>query len=81
MVKLYLAWPRLDTTTGPDAYLHRIMVSTHRSWWRARWRQEAPAADLPERPGGEDLAEQYALAAVIRQALGRLPRQQRPRGC
>lgn len=77
LVKLYRAWPRLDTTAGPDAYLHQIMVNTHRSWWRDRWRREAPAADLPDRSCGEDLADQHALATVIRQALGRLPRQQR----
>jgi len=77
LVKLYRAWPRLDTAAAPDAYLHRIMVNTHRSWWRARWRREAPAADLPEGSCGEDLADQHVLAAVVRQALGRLPRQQR----
>jgi DNA-directed RNA polymerase specialized sigma24 family protein len=31
LVKLYRAWPRLDTASAPDAYLHRIMVNTHRS--------------------------------------------------
>ena len=36
LVKLYRAWPRLDTSADPDAYLRRIMVNTHRSWWRAR---------------------------------------------
>jgi RNA polymerase sigma-70 factor (sigma-E family) len=77
LVKLYRAWPRLDTMAGPDAYLHRIMVNTHRSWWRARWRREAPTAELPEGSCAEDLADQHVLAAVIRQALGRLPRQQR----
>jgi hypothetical protein len=46
LVKLYRAWPRLDTSADPDAYLRRIMVNTHRSWWRARWRREAPAAEL-----------------------------------
>jgi DNA-directed RNA polymerase specialized sigma24 family protein len=34
LVKLYRAWPRLDTGTDPDAYLRRIIVNTHRSWWR-----------------------------------------------
>lgn len=39
LVKLYRAWPRLDTGADPDAYLRRIMINTHRSWWRARWRR------------------------------------------
>jgi RNA polymerase sigma-70 factor (sigma-E family) len=77
LAKLYRAWNRLDTATGPDAYLHRIMVNTHVSWWRARWRREAPIADLPDRGYGEDAADQQALAATVRQALARLPQQQR----
>ncbi|HME66756.1 MAG TPA: SigE family RNA polymerase sigma factor [Streptosporangiaceae bacterium] len=77
LVKLYRAWPRLDTSADPDAYLRRIMVNTHRSWWRARWRRETPAAVLPESVCGDDLAERQAVGAVVRQALARLPRQQR----
>jgi DNA-directed RNA polymerase specialized sigma24 family protein len=48
LVKLYRAWPQLDTKADPDAYLRRIMVNTHRSWWRARWRRETPMEVLPE---------------------------------
>jgi RNA polymerase sigma-70 factor (sigma-E family) len=77
LVKLYRAWPRLEVGAGMDAYLRRIMVNTHRSWWRARWRRETPAAVLPERTTGEDLADRQALAALVRQALASLPRQQR----
>jgi len=77
LVKLYRAWPRLDQGTDPDAYLRRIMINTRRSWWRARWRREAPAAVLPDVVSGEDLADRQALGALVRQALGGLPRQQR----
>lgn len=77
LVKLYRAWPRLDTTADPDAYLRRIMINTHRSWWRARWRRETPAAVLPERASGEDIADRQTLGALVRQALAGLPRQQR----
>lgn len=77
LVKLYRAWPRLDTGVDPDAYLRRIIVNTHRSWWRARWRRETPAAALPDRACGEDLAERHALGTLVRQALAGLPRQQR----
>ena len=77
LVKLYRAWPRLDTHAGLDAYLRRIMINTHRAWWRARWRREAPAAVLPERVSDEDLADRQALGALVRQALAGLPRQQR----
>jgi RNA polymerase sigma factor (sigma-70 family) len=52
LVKLYRVWPRLDTRADPDPYLRRIMVNTQRSWWRARWRREMPAARLSEGSGG-----------------------------
>jgi RNA polymerase sigma-70 factor (sigma-E family) len=78
LIKLYQAWPRVDLTGGdPDAYLRRVIVNTYRSWWRARWRRETPAAELPERPAGDDAADRRALASLIRQALGELPRRQR----
>jgi RNA polymerase sigma-70 factor (sigma-E family) len=78
LIKLYRAWPRIDSAAGsPDAYLRRIIVNTHRSWWRARWRRETPVADLPEPSSGDDAADQRALAVAIRQALGELPRRQR----
>src|ERR1700744_4354501 len=83
LAKLYRAWPRLDTASDPDAYLRRIMVNTHRSWWRTRWRRETPAAELPDRPAragatdGGDPADQHAPGDQIRRALPPLPRQQR----
>jgi len=77
LVKLYRAWPRLDTAADPDAYLRRIMVNTQRSWWRARWRRETPTAVLPESVSSDDIAERQALGALVRQALAGLPRRQR----
>jgi RNA polymerase sigma-70 factor (sigma-E family) len=77
LLKLYRAWPRIDTSGEPDAYLRQIIVNTRRSWWRARWRQETPVPEVPEAAEGEDAAERHAVGALVRQALGRLPRQQR----
>jgi len=77
LLKLYRAWPRIDTSVEPDAYLRRIIVNTRRSWYRARWRQETPVAEVPEAATGEDAAERHAVGALVRQALARLPRQQR----
>jgi RNA polymerase sigma-70 factor (sigma-E family) len=77
LIKLYRAWPRLETTEEPDAYLRRIMINTHRSWWRARWRRETPTATPPEDSTADDIAERQAISAVVRQALAKLPRQQR----
>jgi RNA polymerase sigma-70 factor (sigma-E family) len=79
LAKLYRAWPRLDTATDPDAYLRRIMINTHRSWWRTRWRRETPAADLPDQSAasGPDPADRHAAGDQVRRALATLPRQQR----
>jgi RNA polymerase sigma-70 factor (sigma-E family) len=77
LLKLYRAWSRIDTSGEPDAYLRRIIVNTHRSWWRARWRRETPVPEVPEAAAGEDAAERHAAGALVRQALARLPRQQR----
>jgi RNA polymerase sigma-70 factor (sigma-E family) len=77
LVKLYQAWPRLETDADPDAYLRRIVVNTHRSWWRARWRRERPVAALPDGAGAEDMADTNVTGMLVRQALARLPRQQR----
>jgi RNA polymerase sigma-70 factor (sigma-E family) len=77
LIKLDQAWPRLRTDTDPDAYLRRIIVNTHVSWWRARWRREKPSAALPDGASAEDIADAHATAALVRQALARLPRQQR----
>lgn len=52
-------------------------MNTYRSWWRARWRRERPVAELPEHAAGDDTADRRALALLIRQALGELPRKQR----
>ena len=78
LVKLYQAWPRMDLVDGaPDAYLRRVIVNTHRSWWRARWRRETPVAELPDSGARDDATERHALASLIRQALLELPRKQR----
>src|ERR1700730_1686010 len=77
LAKLYRVWSRLDTAEDPDAYLRRILVNTHRSWWRSRWRRELPVAAFPDSPSPADMADRHALAATVRQALRTLPARQR----
>jgi RNA polymerase sigma-70 factor (sigma-E family) len=76
LVKLYRAWPKLRPNVGPDAYLRRIMVNTHRSLSRARWRRETPTGELPETVVA-DFADGQALGAQVRQALQALSQRQR----
>jgi RNA polymerase sigma-70 factor (sigma-E family) len=77
LAKLYRVWHRLDTGVDPDSYLRRMLVNTHRSWWRARWRQEAPVEVVPDRAIGGDGQERQALADTVRRALATLPARQR----
>jgi RNA polymerase sigma-70 factor (sigma-E family) len=75
-VKLYRAWTRIDRGVGPDAYLRRILTTTHASRWRLRSATEVVVAEVPDVPGGG--TEANALdRQVLRGAVGRLPRMQR----
>ncbi|MFC7382593.1 SigE family RNA polymerase sigma factor [Sphaerisporangium rhizosphaerae] len=75
LAKAWVAWRRIDG--DPDRYVHRIIVNTHASWWRRKWRGEVPAEHLPDLPDQRDLATEVGRRHVLRQAIGDLPRQQR----
>lgn len=44
-------WSRIATLADPDAYVRRMVVNAHTSWWRRFRRRESPAPDVD--PGGE----------------------------
>lgn len=44
-------WARIATLADPDAYVRRMVVNAHTSWWRSFRRRESPVAEL--RPPGE----------------------------
>jgi len=71
LVKAWLSWSRIDG--DPAAYVTKILVNTYASWWRRKWNDERPTAELPEAEYDEDRAATHDLWA----ALGRLPRRQR----
>lgn len=71
LVKTWLSWQRIDG--DPAAYLHKVLVNTYATWWRRRWNDERPTAELPEPGYDEDPSTTHDLWA----ALGRLPRGQR----
>ncbi|MEU7852417.1 SigE family RNA polymerase sigma factor [Nonomuraea sp. NPDC049141] len=75
LVKAWGVWRRIEA--DPDRYVYRILVNTHASWWRRRWRNEVPTEVLPEgliEPGFEtSVAERSALWV----AVGDLPPRQR----
>lgn len=46
LAKAWLAWRRVGD--NPDAYVYRILVNTHHTWWRRMWRREVPTDSLPD---------------------------------
>ncbi|WP_440064237.1 hypothetical protein [Streptosporangium sp. OZ121] len=54
LAEAWLAWRRVGD--DPDPYVYRILVNTHATWWRRRWRGEVPSEVLPEAPDGHTSA-------------------------
>jgi RNA polymerase sigma-70 factor (sigma-E family) len=46
-------WDRISTVEDPDAYVRRMVVNEHTSWWRRFRRRESPVA---EPRGPQDVA-------------------------
>ena len=42
-------WERISRVENVDAYVRRMVVNVHTSWWRRFRRREAPVADPPSR--------------------------------
>lgn len=38
LAKVYRNWDRICAVEAPDAYVRRLMVNEHTSWWRRQWR-------------------------------------------
>ncbi|AWW38377.1 SigE family RNA polymerase sigma factor [Streptomyces cadmiisoli] len=73
------SWPkwRRIRDEQPEAYVRRVMMNVHASWWRRRWRGEVPHAALPEVVMPEDRYGDVDLERTVGQALRRLPARQR----
>ena len=70
-------WDRISRVDNVDAYVRRMVINAHTSWWRKWRRRESPTAEvtLPpvEEPGGLAHDERDAIWL----ACGRLPDAQR----
>jgi RNA polymerase sigma-70 factor (sigma-E family) len=76
LVKAWLAWSRLDN--DPEAYVRKIIVTTHVSWWRRRWRRrEMTTGQPPERPNAASETDTVDERDAVWRALGRLSSGQR----
>ncbi len=72
-------WARVSAADDPDAYVRRMIVNAHVSWWRRFRRRELP---VPEPDHGRtaasgDGADQRAEADAIWRLCAGLPRTQR----
>ena len=73
LVKVWFAWDRLHG--DPEPYVRRVLLTTHSSWWRRRWRGEVPTGNLPDAvPSPSDARE---AAQDLWLAVGHLPPRQR----
>ncbi|MER6952189.1 SigE family RNA polymerase sigma factor [Nonomuraea sp. NPDC000554] len=76
LMKAWLAWPRIGDER--EAYVRKIIVNAHVSWWRRRWRQvEVTTGSPPDRPHAADQVREAEDRELVWQALRRLPARQR----
>jgi RNA polymerase sigma-70 factor (sigma-E family) len=77
LVKLYLAWPRVEGTGREEAYARRIIVNSDLDQRRRPWhrRRSAVPVELLDRPAREGTAPEERLELVAE--LRRLPPMQR----
>jgi RNA polymerase sigma-70 factor (sigma-E family) len=75
ITRLYVRWPRRHAVTHLDRYVRTMLVRAFLDERRLAWARVALFDRLPDRPAppGDDLEGR----AVVRAALGRVPRRQR----
>lgn len=74
LVKAWSAWSRIEG--DPEPYVRRILVNSHASWWRRRWRGETPTGELPESAQSHP-TDRIDDRDSLWRALRRLPARQR----
>ncbi|MFJ9950125.1 SigE family RNA polymerase sigma factor [Kitasatospora sp. NPDC091207] len=76
LAKVWPRWERISIDR-PEAYVRRVLVNSHVSWWRRRWHGELPHGELPEQPTGSDPFEELVVGQVVAAAVRALPPRQR----
>ncbi len=77
LIRVYVAWPRLQRNGAELAYARRAVVSAFLDAQRKRSSTEQPTEEGPRGATGEDLAGAVATRAALMDALARLPHRQR----
>jgi RNA polymerase sigma-70 factor (sigma-E family) len=73
-------WGRISAVDDVDAYVRRMVVNAHTSWWRRFRRREHPVAELRDRPvpgGLDELDQRLGQHASLWRACQALPEPQR----
>ena len=76
LVKLYVAWPRVERRGTEEAYARQILVRSNIDRFRRASRREQATATLPEHPGPDDMAAHDDRQGLFA-ALQSLPEMQR----
>ncbi|TCC17498.1 SigE family RNA polymerase sigma factor [Kribbella speibonae] len=75
LMKLYVAWNRVQRSGNVDAYVRRILVNSGIDESRRPWRRESPGLDGLDPPADSGLAAEDRRALM--EALAELPAGQR----
>src|SRR5688572_28568075 len=77
LAKAYLHWDRIRDPAAAHAYVRRVLVTTHTSWWRRRRDREVVTDTVPQPAAARDATADADLHDALWSALLRLPRRQR----
>jgi RNA polymerase sigma-70 factor (sigma-E family) len=77
LVRLYVAWPRLERHGGELAYARKVLLNLVLDQRRRRSSTELPREADPNRGSGEDVAETVSTREALLATLDRLPPRQR----
>lgn len=77
LARAYARWGRISRTDRPDAYVRRMLVNAHNSWWRQRSSREISVAAVRDRAGDVDEAAGVAERDALWRLVCDLPARQR----
>lgn len=76
LASAYASWRRIESTASPDAYVRRMLVNRHVSWWRRHRGRIEPRATVPD-VIGPDPTDAAGTTDAVRRMLRELPSRQR----
>ncbi|MEU8255472.1 SigE family RNA polymerase sigma factor [Micromonospora inaquosa] len=77
LAQAYARWGRIARTDRPDAYVRRMLVNAHKSWWRRRSSREIVVAAVLDEAGTVDEAAGVAERDALWRLVCALPERQR----